>query len=577
MKAVLHNIMWVFLAVLCVTASLAAADTVIKGVVTDSAGKPVRGAVVKADLGIKSVSDFSQKDGRYEIAVPAGSYDVSASAFGYATKRVSKDSSQPGDTNFTLAVKWDVTRLSGAEIEQLLPNDPDAKMLKGGCTSCHDLSTLLRRRGQTAAEWKSFLPTMTAGKRDQPQFSPAHLDALSAALAKYFGPDANFFGPDAEPPSPAQVHHPEIADEVLKSTIVEWTTPSGNLGFPHSIEVDPKRGIAWFSEVGNLGLDPAKCGLFTPATPDAPGAECGHNNIGRFDIKTEKISEFKAPHPHTGAVAPDGRVYYAEGMRNNTSPNVAVIDPDTNKINFFKYPGSLVGTHLHTPMIDRKGTLWLSGGMGVIIRFDTETHDFKTFKFPLPAKYPETAGALWEHMATDPDALPRCATYHVAEDSKGNIWASVSDLGMLVQLDPNTGATKEYFPPSSMERGLYVDQYDNVWFSAYLDHKLGKLDPKTGGFKLYQPPTAGATPYGVIEEKKTGYIWYADQTGDHITRFDPKTEKFVEYPLPNPVHPSTPRFIDVAPDGKVWFTEYWTGRIGYVDPNGAASKQMAAK
>ena len=69
------------------TATVAgAADTVIKGIVTDSNGKPVRGAIVKATLDIKSISRFTQSDGRYEIAVAPGTYAVSADAFGLRRK-----------------------------------------------------------------------------------------------------------------------------------------------------------------------------------------------------------------------------------------------------------------------------------------------------------------------------------------------------------------------------------------------------------------------------------------------------------------------------------------------------------
>jgi len=559
-----------FVAVACATVSFGAPGASIRGVVTDADGKPVRGAVIRARSGIKAISRFTQADGRYEIAVAPGTYEVSASAFGFVVKRQTKDTAQPGDTNFTLTPKWDATRLSGAEIDRFIPDDADGRLLRSTCVECHDFAVVMHRTGQSVDEWKSFLPTMTNGRRDQPVFTPAKLDALSMALGKYFGPDSRFFGTDAQPPAQSDVHHAELSDAVLKATVVEWTAPSGGDGFPHSIAVDSQRGIAWFSEVGNRGLDPAVCGRFTPSTPNPPDANCGDNHIGRFDIKTETFHEFSAPHPHTGAVGKDGRVWYAEGMRNKTSPNLAVIDPATNQINYFKDPD---GERLHTPMIDRAGNVWLSGGAGEILNFDVETSKFKSYKFPVPAKFPENALGPWKDVSADPASAPAGTVYHLAQDSKGAIWASISDLGMLVRLDPATGEVKEFFPPIHMSRGIAVDQHDNVWFSAYYDHKIGKLDAKTGTFRLYQPPTAGATPYGIIEDKKTGLIWYADQSGDNITQFDPKTEKFIEYPLPT--RPSTPRFIDVDADGKIWFTEYWVGRIGYLD-TGAGSRQLAS-
>lgn len=573
MKTRVQKMLWVSLGMLLMAASLAASDSTIKGIVTDNAGKPVRGALVTAtNENKKSVGRYTQNDGRYEITVPSGTYALAVEAFGFAGKRQEKDTTQPGETNFSLSPRWEVTRLSGAEIEPLIPDDTQGKLIKASCIDCHDLGIVLRRKGQTAAEWKSFLPNMTNGRRDQPVWSQARIDALGAALEKYFGPNSAYFGPDADPPTPEQVKHADISDAALSATITEWTVPAGADGFPHSIAVDAKRGIAWFSEVGNRGLDREKCALFTSTTSNAPGASCGHNYIGRFDIKTETFHEYPAPHPHTGAIGPDGRVWYAEAMRNNTSPNLAVIDPGTSQITYYKY-GDKAGAH--TPIVDRAGNVWISGGKGEIWRFDVETKQFASFKFPIPSKYPDYSVGTWKFVPGEPNPAPNGGTYHVSEDSTGKIWTSIFDLGMIVRIDPNTGETKEYFPPKALlVRGIYVDQHDNVWFAAYFEHKLGKLDPKTGTFTMYQPPTVGSTPYGIIEDKKTGYIWYADQSAYCITRFDPKTDKFVEYRLP--LYSAVPRFIDVDPDSKVWFTDYWNGKIGVLDP-GIGSKQVALR
>src|SRR5258708_4240874 len=110
------------LGIVCVTASLAASDSVIKGTVMDAAGKPIRGALVKATTGTKTITRFSQKDGRYLITLPAGIYDVSAEAYGFDQKSQSKNTDQAGETNFTLSSRWDVTHLTGADITGLLPD-----------------------------------------------------------------------------------------------------------------------------------------------------------------------------------------------------------------------------------------------------------------------------------------------------------------------------------------------------------------------------------------------------------------------------------------------------------------------
>ena len=190
-----RKILWAFLAMTCAAGSLAASDAVIKGVVTDSAGKPLRGATISVASGIKTISRFSQKDGKYQITVAGGTYALSVEAYGFAVKRISVDTTKGGETNVSLTpASLNLARLTGAELESLLPDTPEARLLKARCIECHSFPTVLHRRGQTAAEWKAFLPNMTRGTMNEPfaRVSPAELDAISAALAKYFGPDSPY-------------------------------------------------------------------------------------------------------------------------------------------------------------------------------------------------------------------------------------------------------------------------------------------------------------------------------------------------------------------------------------------------
>ena len=128
-------ILCAFVVVISASARLAASEAVIRGIVTDNDGKPIRGALVRAQVGYKIVTRYSQKDGRYEIAVPGGSYSVIADAFGYSSRRADKDTAQPGETNFKLTPGIDVTRLSGADIEGLLPDTAGTRLIRAECIS----------------------------------------------------------------------------------------------------------------------------------------------------------------------------------------------------------------------------------------------------------------------------------------------------------------------------------------------------------------------------------------------------------------------------------------------------------
>src|ERR1700676_4748585 len=121
------GVVTVLLAAMCLATTVAASDIVIRGIVTDGTGKPIRGAIVKASAGILTVSRYSQNDGRYEISVPAGTYDVTAESFGFGGKR---QPAQTGETNFQLAPRVDVALLTSAEMDSILPDNADTKLLR---------------------------------------------------------------------------------------------------------------------------------------------------------------------------------------------------------------------------------------------------------------------------------------------------------------------------------------------------------------------------------------------------------------------------------------------------------------
>ncbi len=212
------------------------------------------------------------------------------------------------------------------------------------------------------------------------------------------------------------------------------------------------------------------------------------------------------------------------------------------------------------------------------------TKEYKVHKFTIPEKYPEGStgdlelsfgpAAAYDRYTALPTAPVNYWPYHIVRDSKGVAWFTSLFLGTVSSFNPATGETKHYKPEGAPStRGIVLDSQDNVWFNNYHGHRLGRLDPKTGVIKQYELPTKRATGYSLMYDKSRGYLWLADMNGNNITRFDPKTEEFVEYPMPT--HMAIPRFISVASDGKVWFTEQWQGRIGVLDPGYTDDKSTA--
>ena len=305
----------------CFAASLAAAsEATIRGRVTDSAGKAVRGATVKATLGTKSVSRFTQNDGSYDISVPPGTYTVSVEAYGFGVKSASVDAGKGEETDFSLpAAPLELSRLTGSELESIVPDSPEKKLLSARCIECHAFPTVLHRRGATASEWREFLPGMVRGATDEPfaNTPPATLDVISAALAKYFGPDSPEFGPEADAKNWAKLKHVDLSDDALRATVVEYTI-SKVTSRPHSIEIDAKSNTAWFAEQSFFA-----------------------NKAVRFDIGTETVHEYplltEKARPHTGAIAKDGTYYVALAHADDPA-KLASVDPKTGEVKQYNWP-----------------------------------------------------------------------------------------------------------------------------------------------------------------------------------------------------------------------------------------------
>lgn len=566
MKVFAGRILWALLISLCALAPLSAATFVIKGVVTDSAGKPIRGAIVSAKSGIKTISRFSQKDGKYEISVPAGTYDVSVEVYGFALKKASVDTAKAEETNFTLApANLNLARLTGSELESLLPDTAEVRLLRSRCIECHSLPTIIHRRGQSAEEWKDFLPQMTHGATDEPfaNATPQELDALSGALGKYFGPESPYFSLEADASElKAHVKHVEPSDEALRATLIEYDVPT-KISRPHSIEIDSRTNVAWFGEESFFG-----------------------NKATRFNLETEKFQEYplltEKARPHTGAVGADGR-YWVALAHSNDPAKLASVDPETGEVKQYYWPEKK-GPAAHTLTLDHSGNVWFSGGTsGDLWSFDVKKQQFSSHAYAVPAAYPKGTMQDWGEIPGESHPA-QGRSYDVTVDNEGMVWFSEIAVGTLVKLNPATGETKDIRPEGTVSiRGITVDPQDNLWFGDFLGHRFGKLNVKTGAVKFYKPPTPNATVYGVTYNQVDGNIWFADMSGNNVTRFDPKTELFTEFPIPQRPDRSYDRFIGADAKGRVWFTEYFGDRIGFVDPSGEStgsqitSKQAATK
>ncbi len=516
----------------------------ISGTVRSDDGKPLRGAVVTATSGSRSVSRFADQNGHYVISgLAPGSYNVAATSWGYERKVNSKDLSGKVDMSFSLAQQWQpVRQLSSAQWYASLPKNAETEKLEFQCMGCHNGSNLVRHRGSTADQWQGIVTPMGAEVLNDGEMAGARKNALDGlpVLAKYFGPNA-------ATPAKDQVTAPEINDAVLKATFKEYAVPQAS--YVHSLTVDPTTQQVYYTEIDR-------------AT----------NAVGQFDIKTDKIvaaHRFTADfaQPHNAVVAPDGKVWVSL----NNAHEVGLYDPKTGKVS--EFPAVAVG---HTIDVDWNGIVWESGPG--VFKFDPETHESKQYFLPKPPDGTIAPGKWSEIMALDsaPATGDTCGTYDLAAGQKNAIWFTCSNPGYVGKLDPQTKKIKMYrIANAGAMKGIMVDPNSgDVYFSSFSDHKLGRIDPKTDEVKLFQSPTTHAGFYGIVVDRNNGDLWISDYEGSHITRFNPKTEQFTEYPLPR--NDGMPRFMGQDAQGRIWYTE-WRGKFGVLDPGDSPAERQVAK
>jgi virginiamycin B lyase len=472
-----------------------------------------------------SISRFSDASGKYQITgLKPGNYKISAAAYGYDSKSVDKEIGEGAtDVAFSLKPNWNPLLISTSEYISAFGDNKDIRNIEANCQGCHNFSWIMRRRGQTADEWASFIPMMPSNRFITPKFTPEKLKEISMSLEKIFGPDSPL-------PTKEQVHHVPISDAALNSTVRMYTPPTPNIDHSLSVGAD---GKVWFSEFDYLS-----------------------NKVGMFDPSKQEFKEYPGPTekamPHNTWVARNGMVWLTELGGNK----LAVIDPETEKLTEYPVPND---AGAHTLKEGPTGDIWVVGRK--VSRFNPQTKKFDV--------YDDAHG------------------YDVAVDSHNNGWSTeygsvrssndergdASKLATVDKVDSATGKVKKFpVPGGTFLRGIAVDAQDNVWFSDVLGHRIGRIDHQTENMTFYQPPTPNYSVYGIVPDKKTGNIWTADYLGASVTRLDPTTGKFTVFPFPSEIQMI--RFFGLDPQGRIWFTDFATGRIGVLD---TGESKMAAQ
>ena len=121
---------------------------------------------------------------------------------------------------------------------------------------------------------------------------------------------------------------------------------------------------------------------------------------------------------------------------------------------------------------------------------------------------------------------------------------------------------------------VILDAQGQVWFTEFGEQFLGRFDPKTLKVTEYPLPVIKAGfPVGTLdlEMEKSGKLWISMMYQAGVARFDPKTEKFETWSVPKEWQTDATQQAFVTPvssdaDGKVWVKNSDRAQILRLDP-----------
>ena len=535
----------------------------ISGVVKGPDGAAFKGAFVHAQNAKTkiTVDVLSDRNGAYRIPnLEAGEYQVRATAVGYKSdprSGVTLDSDQPVSVDFALQkgmVRW--SDLSIHEGQVLLPEGDGKQLLFFRCMSCHGLQTKIAAVRRDEDGWQACVALMRdrANGVGDLRITEADGAAIAAYLGRTFSPDSELPRSPSDLPGYAKAKHTDFSDEAMKISYVLYDLPRASripwVAYPQ------KDGSVWM--------------------PHSWTAD----QIAKLDEKTGEVQEFDVPpstrralHVHSATEAPDGMVWFSE----DANCKLGRFNPETKEMKVYQPPfcaphdddaktgrgmNAMGLGSMNSIRLDRFGNIWAGGTM--LVRFDPKEEKFTEF----------------------PEAR---TPYGIELDHDGNIWfAEFPREGMIGKMDTKTLKITKWTPPTTEKlaalngskpdenygnssthpktagpRRITVDSQGIVYFGEWWGNQIGRFDPKTEKFQEFPLPDPDPTPYAIAVDRNDN-VWYSSYDDDILGRLDPKTGKVVEFPLPF----SGNGMRELIPDaqGRIWFGTPFNNKVGYFIP-----------
>jgi virginiamycin B lyase len=494
----------------------------LTGLVRSAEEGPMEGVLVSAQrvntpVTITVVTDAA---GRYSFPrtrLDPGRYTLRIRATGFELEDPGPIDIAAGKTtsaDLKLAKAKDLaSQLSNAEWLLSMPGPDDQKSFLLNCVNCHRLDFITRSR-HTSAEFIQVMERMSTYANQSTPLKPQHRKAErlledrgeSRRLARER--QADYMSTVNLRTGPTWNYDlktlPRPKGKGTQVIITEYDLPRKTIQ-PHDVIVDAA-GIVWYSNFGE-------------------------QEIGKFDPKTSKLTEFSIPVTKPGW--PLGELGLRADRQGNLwfgvsfQATVAKFDPKTERFQLFPLTGEfnkdMSQVNMASPQSSHvDGKVWLqNNGFAMIHRLDPATGKFEDFAPFKDAKEGENHNI-----------------YDVIPDSHNNAYFTDFYAEHIGRIDAKTGAIKLWPTPThgSAPRRAQMDAEDRLWIGEYRGNRIAMLDTKmpdtnTERFKEWEAPTPFSAPYDVTLDKQ-GYAWTGSMSSDRVLRLDPKSGQFTEYLMP---------------------------------------------
>jgi streptogramin lyase len=523
------------------------ASAALAGLVSSQEEGPMEGVLVSAKKAGSSftVTVVSDAQGRYSFPqnrLEAGQYTLRIRAVGYdlegpGTAEIAAQKTTALDLKLRKTQDL-AAQLSNAEWLMSVPGTGVQKSMLYCSFICHTAQRTIRSH-HTAAEWTKVMQRMgnyhpgsipeyfqllPKEQRKNPSSSEAAgtegaLANTSSAMAVYLSQINLSAAPEFKYPLKTL---PRPKGKGTKAIVTQYDLPRPHT-IPHDMTVDSK-GNVWYCDFGQQYL-------------------------GRLDPKTAKVVEYPVPllkpdFPkgcRTLEFDPDGNVWISMDDQGAAGK----LDLKTGKFQTWSVPKSQGGgdprvTNVQPGYQNLDGKVWAQTPRGAVYRGGTKEEDTRSGVQWRVQRLDARSGE-WEQPIDVYGEIPKNSPwakrphniYDIFPDPQNNVYFTDLNSELIGKIDAKTKKVTFYETPTynSAPRRGHFDSQGRFWFGEDRAGRFAMFDPKTEKFQEWPLSTPYSGAYDVVLDKN-GFAWTGSMQTDRITRLNVKTGEMVEYLLP---------------------------------------------